>query len=522
VRVLPTIGQTEVETCSSLGKFAVLMALTDKKLAAEAFWLWRRAGMSIGGYMNGLYCMHEAVEPLQPEIHSSVYPGFGAFLRNGFPDPRETYLAIRAGNFSFDHYDMDAGSFLIYAKGAPLCLDFSNSYTDNAWQSLWHNSVSWNVREHEARRPAFPRGDPRDFYTGRIWYDHQYDPHTLMDRTADSEADNAWAAYAGRIVSHSFCDEADAILAVMPLREFVTYPFFNREEGAARSWGPQTEFDRFRLRRDYRWKRRIIFVKDADVEGPNYFLIQDDFGGQDELPPMLNVWCCASEQRIAGDTVRWKGQYDVDLDMHVAWPKGAAIGSRTWWHSNPGPLGAVRQMAEGRESQIAAHVPNTASGGGFTILLYPRHRRELVPTYESSADGAAVKVTVGIRTDVILANAEPRQWEYEGVRGRGTAAVVKQDARATVLVLCEAGTVSARGMSVEAEMPASLRVEQGKPALLTAMAPGQLTLRLPKVFAGGTVTDGEGQSCGQVAADGLLRIRAHGGRKAMKFFVGAG
>lgn len=70
--------------------------------------------------------MSENIEPIQPKLKSKVYPGSLTFLRNGFPEANETYMAIHAGNHSIDHWDSDVGAFILYAKGVPLCLDFSS------------------------------------------------------------------------------------------------------------------------------------------------------------------------------------------------------------------------------------------------------------------------------------------------------------------------------------------------------------------------------------------------------------
>jgi len=511
-RILPTIGHTRLEYDSDIGKYAVLMALTDRKLAGEALWMWHRGGTSTSGFMDGVYHMHEDLEAVQPKLASCVYPGFGAVLRNGFPHPNETYMIIHHGNHSVDHYDHDVGSFHLYAKGVPLCLDFSSMYQPNCCQSLWHNTISWNVKEHAPRKPAYPRGDPRDFYTGKIWYDHKYDPHTLLDFAVDSQSEKGWEEYLGTTKAHAFSPEVDYVMTASILREFERHPFYNKQEGKPAPWAPFTEFDRVRLRRSCEWQRRFVFVKDEDLNGPNYFLIQDDFDGQDELTPQMNIWCLAATQEMGGGRVYWKGQYHVDLDLYVAWPKGAKITSRTWWHGERGPAGPRQE--DWKERQIAAHVENKPGDGGFAVVLYPRGRYEVKPRFGSTKDGTAVKVVIGDRTDVIFASRKERDWKYAGVRCKGTVAVVKQHPEYTAAILCEPGSLQVRDLSLAAAMPIAIRLAETEVAGV-AMGEGEARLELPKGLGGKRIRVA-GKDVGKVAAEGKVKLSFPPGRTAIQ------
>lgn len=502
LRILPTFGHTRIEPCGNIGKYAILTGLTDGRLAGEAMWMWKRGGTSTKGFMDGIYYMHEEIEPAQPELKSVVYPGCLTFLRNGFPHENETYMAIHAGDHSIDHWDDDVGSFILYAKGVPLCVDFSSMYVPNCQQNLWHNTISWNVEEHELKRPAYPRGDPRDFHTGKSWFEHEYDPHILLERSEDTIGGGGHEAYSGTVPAHTFFEEADYVMASMPMREFAKVPFFNKEEGQPGPWASFTSFDRIRLERDYEWQRRFIFIKDEDLNGPNYFLIHDDLDGQDELRPQANIWCLADSQIIGNNRVFWKGQYHIDLDMYVAFPRDAEIGTRNWWHDSSQPIRV--NWKNGREEQIAAHVKNQPGAGGFTLILYPKGRYEIGPEYKSNQDGTAVEVSIGSRRDVIFCFRDRKRTSFGDVNLDGTVAVMKKTPDYTSLILLEPGELRGGDLAIVSDIPMSIRLQDGA-VTSQALGPGDATIHLPAGFAGKEILV-DREAVGVVDADNIARV----------------
>ncbi len=511
VRLLPTIGHTMMEYDCNIGKYALLMNLTDRKLGGEAYWMWKRAGSALDGFMDGIYYMNDDFDEREPNCKSVVYPGSTTILRNGFPRENETYMAIHVGNQGVDHYDRDVGAFLLYAKGVPLMMDFSSMYTPNCWQSIWHNTLTWNVEEHQHKTPC-PGRDNGCFYTVNKlgWFDHEYEPHTLFDRDADSQtkAADGYKELGGEMPAYAFSPEADYAQASIPLREFQLWPWFDHEESEnPQAWSSFSEFRKLRLQRPYEWQRRYLFIKDADLQGPNYFLIADDLDGQAELTPQANFWCLADSQQITGDLVRWKGQYDLDLDMYVAWPKKPQIGTREWWHTQRGPTRA--DFKNGREYQIAAHLHNTLGNGGFTVLLYPRGRYEVQPKYTSTEDGKAVTVTIGPRTDQIFCSRQPFNTTVGGVAFDGTVGVAKLHPDYTALVLCAPGAISARGIGmVSAQAPLTIRVD-GNTLTGTAMGQGEASLTVPQAWAGRELLV-NGEAAGVFDANGHLVVSLPG------------
>jgi len=70
------------------------------------------------------------------------------------------------------------------------------------------------------------------------------------------------------------------------------------------------------------WRRSILFVKDRDPLGPNYFAIRDSFDGATR-PTDWSCWCLATDVRFEGNVARFTGQYGVDMDVAVFSPARA-------------------------------------------------------------------------------------------------------------------------------------------------------------------------------------------------------
>jgi hypothetical protein len=143
----------------------------------HALWCWQQMGRPIGEVGLLLFQEHvlDGTLPAVPIDGKSIsMPGFGVMLRHGFGTPAETFLTYRQNDFGYGHYDEDQGSFSLFAKCAPLCLDWID-YSPN--EAEYHNRVVYSstvpwlapppdatalqpeadyVRSHEAEHLADP------------------------------------------------------------------------------------------------------------------------------------------------------------------------------------------------------------------------------------------------------------------------------------------------------------------------------------------------------------------------------
>jgi hypothetical protein len=129
------------------------------------------------------------------------------------------------------------------------------------------------------------------------------------------------------------------------------------------------------------WQRGILFVKDADPLGPNYFLIRDTF--QATYASDWNLWCLADDLKVDGERATFTGKFGVDLDVALLTPARKRV-TGAWgpdWERQK-----LLQLQQGVNE-------------GYFALLYPRTKEEPIPTVRPFADGAGARLALPGRTD---------------------------------------------------------------------------------------------------------------------------
>lgn len=76
-----------------------------------------------------------------PALGSATFPGYYTVLRSGYGTPWESAAWIVNGDFYSDHRHSDAGSVVLYALGAPLCVNWSAMYSPHTPGAYYHSSV---------------------------------------------------------------------------------------------------------------------------------------------------------------------------------------------------------------------------------------------------------------------------------------------------------------------------------------------------------------------------------------------
>lgn len=199
------------------------------------------------------------------------------------------------------------------------------------------------------------------------------------------------------------------------------------------------------------WDRQVLFLKDADPLGPNYFVLRDSTTGQGtanywlwlntkrdgpqpDVPANLETSRTLDRQalpptlQIGNDVVHAIGEHDVDLDVWFAPPnperlpkleikeltvatvKGLPNDSWTSWDG-------------GKTTQLGLHLIQPR-GEALVSLLYPRLRNEPAPQLTSLADGKVVKVVHALGTDYAFLALEPFEFADGPVQFNGTAGAI--------------------------------------------------------------------------------------------------
>ena len=142
LRHYPPLGNTYLmETSMIFGAMAKLYRQANPEKAAELQWMWRQQGkphwIGLGGASELNFYEETLIDedwnPPMPKWASELFPGFGAVLESGFPGERETYMVYHQGDVAVAHYDDDQGSFEMWGKGRPLCLDWGYNGYAPAW-----------------------------------------------------------------------------------------------------------------------------------------------------------------------------------------------------------------------------------------------------------------------------------------------------------------------------------------------------------------------------------------------------
>ena len=78
------------------------------------------------------------------------------------------------------------------------------------------------------------------------------------------------------------------------------------------------------------WHRQVLFVKDEDPKGPNYFVVRDGFDGKPIKPTEDSFCFLANGMTRKGDVFHFDGQLPVDMDVFVNAPADCQPGVAIW------------------------------------------------------------------------------------------------------------------------------------------------------------------------------------------------
>ena len=312
--------------------------------------MWKEGGSDLTGGMGvpDLLIIDPSL-PTQPlALRSEVYPGFGAFLRHRLNTPGESYLAFCGGDFMFDHQNTDALAFHWHELGVPLSVFTGSMYQPMTCTALSHNTVCWDLRPGGAKDPG--KDQPGNWYhdnnqpwvdlggrTPTLHYEVSFDP-TSMKNIVEMR---------GRTTFASEAPEAALIEGRVDVKALAETP--TRPENGETALAPHARAPLDRLEKPFTWTRRLLSVRAPTIEGMNYLVIRDDFGGYAGRTPFFQYWSLSEDAALAGQTARFKGQLGVDTDLVVLQPAGAELSKDSFTHNECEPIVAPHPPAEVRQ-----------------------------------------------------------------------------------------------------------------------------------------------------------------------------
>jgi len=206
------------------------------------------------------------------------------------------------------------------------------------------------------------------------------------------------------------------------------------------------------------WDRLILFVKDADPLGPNYFVVRDIVAK--DAPRAGNWWLWmnteeeirrahteategtekkgtggeAQEKSQRGTRIEVKGREDVDLDLWFG-PAGAPLLPVEGDVVKTTPLSVKTHSAGPPSTDQRGLKLVLAPGTSLVWLMYPRLRDEKPPAITTLGREDALKIETPAGTDYVFLAPAPIEFRAGEIEFDGTAGLIRVRPGKTTLAL---------------------------------------------------------------------------------------
>jgi hypothetical protein len=434
IRTMPPIGHTGYEQNSLYGRMAAGTADTDPEYSRWMQWAWEACGSPFKEHNDELIIAPE-LPASPPDMSSKHFPGFGSVMRAHFGDPSETYCLFRMGR-NIDHYELDQGNIVLYAKGAPLVLDFGSLYDPMMFRPWLHNRVSIN---HMGERYV------------------------------------TW----GEITQTDFLEAADACLGTMTFDQLVYLSEYPGEPEPPETGAGYREIS------PVIWSRQVLLVKHEQADGPHYVLVRDGFVGDGADFSDFSLWCLANGVDVDGNVAHYTGQHGVDLAVTVLDPATPEFATGSYGHNSTSylPLEHFKKVngpeAEFEEIQHFVRLKRTDDKGYFAVL-YPHRAGEAPPVFAPWGGGAGVTAAIDGELHTAICAEHPGQFAEGDIALDGQRAVVRRADGRLVLALLSGTRLRAYEHELAASGPAAVTVEDDSvDGEANLPEPGEISLRLP-------------------------------------------
>ena len=499
-RSLPPHGRsTAGHHFATAGMMAAATALSDPEYSMVQQWAWRQIGCcreipnaALGGFEQ-VY-LDERLPAALPHWGSDLFPQAGVIFQHGLGTPDETYLNLITADFNHQVFPSETGAVsLLCALGAPLAGSFYGGYGEREEFLTSRVCIARPVGTEAQRKACVGfTGTPittAEESTGR--------------RQAKPLAKFGEQAGISNVREFATLSRLDYTVADVALRipQAVNWPLVELPE-----WPPipavgQPPVD---------WRRQLLFVRDDDPAGVNYFLFRDTVrGGQ---PTRWQMWTLSDllgtpaevaaalaeparrpgarvvpHRELAGDRFTALGQRGIDVEYFVATPGDTPRHTLRWgmthqphrcpWHPKSVLLDNYAEYRDLLHLQLPGD-------GSYFVALFPRRRGDPAPEFVSAGNGTMICVKSAQGVDYNFLAETARAAQAGEARFRGTAGSVQARKGTTVLALGSAGEVAFCGALLAADSAASIRLRNGDAEI--ELPPGRtmrtaLQLQLPGV-----------------------------------------
>ncbi len=419
-RHFPPAGNTyQFESTGLFGVLAKACRETNHDLSDELQWAWIQQGRNrnsgIGGdfFTNALYA---DFEPAAPKWGSESFPGSGVVLRSGFPTARETYLYLLQGGFA-EHYDFDRGSFELWGKGRPLCLDWGYSFKVGRMAAWQHNRVdvgNWGeIKNFQTSDAADYLHSSQQGWERQLLLVKDQDPlgpnYFVLRDTVAQPAANWWLwLYTERSLQLS-----NDVLHVTGIHDV-----------DLDIWLPS------KLVSHLKPAKMKVTAKKHDKSTP--------------LPASLGD----IGQTKAGTTLE-----SLDAVVNAPAVKGAVPDTAIETRTETSECFDMSSQKQRPLTQEGLTLPVTKDEPVFCVL-YPRLKGEKAPVFTALADGRGVKITHAAGTDYVFVSAEPFEFHDGDIAFKGRTGVIRMHGATVDLALGEGGDLAQGDKKLSSKEPA--------------------------------------------------------------------
>ncbi|MHB9132826.1 MAG: hypothetical protein ACYDBB_17290 [Armatimonadota bacterium] len=351
------------------------------------------------------------VKEVVPDLKSVWFKDYGVVMRHGFGTPYETCFFMMAGN-NLGHYETtDHMVYTLYAKGQPINLHFGNGYFPSLQRPWLRNGVSVDHRTLGGYERLYATVQTATFQPATEYLHASWDADELLPRWPEQ-----------------------------PLGYGKPDPT---------PWQPRESMPLMT------WHRQVLFVKDDDPKGPNYFVVRDSFSGKPSKPTDDNFWFLATGMTRQDNVFHFDGQLPVDMDVFVNTPARPEVETDKFGHVQQpyyrltGDNLNYYPNKTRREDQLCLRLKQPA-GGGYCVVLYPRLKGIDPAAAYTTLGESAVKVETPLSTDYLLLDAFPVTAKADGIEMTGTSVAVRKYKAGKIVVTNGEGaaTVRAAGKTI--------------------------------------------------------------------------
>jgi hypothetical protein len=205
------------------------------------------------------------------------------------------------------------------------------------------------------------------------------------------------------------------------------------------------------------WTRQILFSKDPDPLGPNYFVFCDSLA--EPADAVWRLWLTCSNVTLSGPTARVEGTEDVNTDIFFAQPTTPQLKTETIARTSGSGISPTGQQGPTTTTQTGV-IAELHNGDTQLVVVYPRLKSQPPAVVTTMADGKGVKVETEAGTDYLFVSKQRFQFHQGDLAFDGTAGAIQVRPNGTFLSLGAAGRIAFGEQSLEAPAAATGPAEQ--------------------------------------------------------------